>query len=103
MKAFGRPFGHRLRLAMRSYVANYPETERYNGRFRIQTALADQVELRLLPKLRGVDPDESSQAFGDLSSLIKNELIDDELAKAVETSIENSRQNSQFNWSGVTR
>ncbi len=103
MKAFGRPFGHRLRLAMRSYVANYPETERYNGRFRIQTALADQVELRLLPKLRGVDPDESSQAFGDLSSLIKNELIDDELAKAVETSIENSRQNAQFNWSGVTR
>ena len=103
MKSFGRPFGHRLRLAMKSYVANYPESDRFNGRFKTQTALADQVEMRLLPKLRGVDPDESSQAFGDLSSLIQNELIDDELAKAVEVSIENSRQNAQFNWGGVTR
>ena len=103
MKSFGRPFGHRLRLAMKSYVANYPESDRFNGRFKTQTALADQVEMRLLPKLRGVDPDESSQAFGDLSALIKNELIDDELAKAVDVSIENSRQNAQFNWGGVTR
>ena len=103
MKSFGRPFGHRLRLAMKSYVANYPESDRFNGRFKTQTALADQVEMRLLPKLRGVDPDESSQAFGDLSALIKNELIDDELAKAVDVSIENSRQNAQFDWGGVTR
>jgi hypothetical protein len=103
MKSFGRPFGHRLRLAMKSYVANYPESDRFNGHFKTQTALADQVEMRLLPKLRGVDPDESSQAFGDLSALIKNELIDDELAKAVDVSIENSRQNAQFNWGGVTR
>jgi hypothetical protein len=103
MKSFGKPFGHRLRLAMKSYVVNYPESDRFNGRFKTQTALADQVEMRLLPKLRGVDPDESSQAFGDLSALIKNELIDDELAKAVDVSIENSRQNAQFNWSGVTR
>lgn len=103
MKSFGRPFGHRLRLAMKSYVSNYPESDRFNGRFRTQTALADQVEMRLLPKLRGVDPDESSQAFGDLANLIKNDLIDDELAKAVDVSIEISRQNAQFNWSGVTR
>ena len=103
MKAFGRPFGHRLRLAMKSYVANYPESDRFNGRFKTQTALADQVELRLLPKLRGVDPEESSQAFGDLSNLIKQELIDDDLAKAVENSREKSFQNAQFNWGGVTR
>ena len=103
MKSFGRPFGHRLRLAMKSYVANYPESDRFNGRFKTQTALADQVEMRLLPKLRGVDPDENSQAFSDFSNLIKNELIDDELTKAVEISIDNSRQNAQFNWGGVTR
>lgn len=103
MKSFGRPFGHRLRLAMKSYVANYPESERFNGRYKTQTALADQVELRLLPKLRGVDPDENSQAFNDLSSLIKNEFLDDELSKAVEVSIDSSRQNAQFNWGGVTR
>jgi hypothetical protein len=103
MKSFGKPFGHRLRLAMKSYVANYPESERFNGRFKTQTALADQVEMRLLPKLRNVDPDENLQAFGDLSALIKNELIDNELAKAVDVSIEKSRQNAQFNWGGVTR
>ena len=105
MKLFGRPFGHRLRLAMKSYVANYPESDRYNGRKRIETALADQIELRLLPKLRGLDPEESviSQAFGDLSNMIKQDLGDQELADAVQTSIDNAGQNSQFNWGGVTR
>ena len=105
MKSFGRPFGHRLRLAMKSYVANYPESDRYNGRKRIETALADQIELRLLPKLRGLDPEESviSQAFGDLSNMIKQDLGDQDLADAVQTSIDNAGQNSQFNWGGVTR
>jgi predicted nucleic acid-binding Zn-ribbon protein len=105
MKSFGRPFGHRLRLAMKSYVANYPESDRYNGRKKIETALADQIEIRLLPKLRGLDPEESaiSQAFGDLSNMIKQDLGDGDLAKAVQTSIDNAAQNSQFNWSGVTR
>ena len=105
MKSFGRPFGHRLRLAMKSYVANYPESDRYNGRKKIETALADQIELRLLPKLRGLDPEESaiSQAFGDLSNMIEQDLGDKELADAVQISIDNAGQNSQFNWGGVTR
>ena len=105
MKLFGRPFGHRLRLAMKSYVANYPESDRYNGRKKIETAMADQIELRLLPKLRGLDPEESviSQAFGDLSNMIKQDLGDQDLADAVQTSIDNAGQNSQFNWGGVTR
>ena len=88
---------------MKSYVANYPDSERFNGRFKTQTALADQVEMRLMPKLRGVDPDDNSQAFSDLSALIKNDLLDGDLAKAVDVSIENSRQNAQFNWGGVAR
>ena len=103
MKDFGRPFGHRLRLAMKSYVANYPDSDRFNGRLKIQTALADQIELRLLPKLRGIDPDESSQSFGDLKSLIKHDLQDFELSEALDVSIEKSRQNAQFDWGGVTR
>ena len=103
MKDFGRPFGHRLRLAMKSYVANYPESDRFNGRLKIQTALADQIELRLLPKLRGVDPDESSQSFGALLSLIKQDLQDIELSEALDVSVENSKQNAQFDWGGVTR
>jgi hypothetical protein len=55
--------------------------------------------------LRGLDPEESaiSQAFGDLSNMIKQDLGDGDLAKAVQTSIDNAAQNSQFNWSGVTR
>ena len=105
MKSFGRPFGHRLRLAMKSYVANYPESDRYNGRKKIETALADQIELRLLPKLRGLDPEDSSvsHAFGDLSDMIRQDLGDKDLADAVQTSIDNAGQNSQFNWGGVTR
>ena len=103
MKDFGKPFGHRLRLSMKSYVANYPESDRFNGRFKNQTALADQIELRLLPKLRGVDPDESSQSFGALKALIKQDLQDIELSEALDVSVEKSRLNAQFDWGGVTR
>jgi hypothetical protein len=105
MKTFRCPFGHRLRLAMKSYVANYPESDRFNGRKKIETALADQIELRLLPKLRGLDLDDSviSHAFDDLSNMIGQDLGDKELADAVQTSIDNAGQNTQFNWGGVTR
>jgi hypothetical protein len=100
MKEFGKPFAHRLGGAIKNYVANYPETE---GMDRIRVSLADQVEMRLLPKLRGVDVDEYSAQFGQLQSFVQDEFNDTKLSEAIGRSVELSQRNSQFTWSGVTR
>jgi hypothetical protein len=100
MLEFGRPFGHRLALAIKSYVANYPYLD---GIDRINVALADQVELRLLPKLRGVDVEDYAVQFSELKRFVQDQLNDLRLAEAIEKSVEASERNSQFKWYGVTR
>lgn len=103
MRGFGRPFGHRLGRAVLAYVANYPETE---GSDRINEALADQVEMRLLPKLRGVEVDagETEAQFGELRAFVERTLRDDLLAHAIDEAVATARQKSgQFVWTGVTR
>lgn len=100
MRDFKRPFGHRLGRAIMDYVANYPETD---GLDRIRAALADQVEMRLLPKLRGVEIDDMEHVFGNLKAFVENELGDATLAEAIMASMEAAEGTGQFVWSGVTR
>ncbi len=101
MKSFNRPFGHRLGRAMMAYVANYPELE---GSDRIRDALADQVEMRLLPKLRGVEVENAETEFNRLRSFVENELGDAVLAEAIESArVEADETSGQFVWTGVTR
>jgi len=96
MQLIGRPFAHRTFLSILSYVANYPDQELY------KTAMADQIELKLLPKFRGVDPQENStrQAIGRIQSVLGT-LGDDELVKAVNECVRRSEH--QFVWHGVDR
>ncbi|MBY6114266.1 chromosome segregation ATPase-like protein [Mameliella alba] len=101
MKDFKRPFGHRLGRAIMAYVANYPQVE---GARLPQEALADQVEMRLLPKLRGVEVDAASETFSRLKDFAGNELADEILADAIESSLQlASETTGQFVWTGVTR
>lgn len=100
MKGFRRPFGHRLARAIMAYVANYPEGPGGNPRL---DALADQVEMRLLPKLRGVETGTTEHGFKDLKDFVEKRLKDDALAKAIEHSLEVAGDNGQFVWTGVTR
>ena len=100
MKKFERPVGHRLGQSIMAYVANYPRFQVYqDNRF----PLADQVEMRILPKLRGVELDTSQGGLDDLRRYVENELDDGQLAEAISTSIEASRKTGQFIWRGVTR
>ena len=101
MADLGRPFGHRLGRAMMAYAANYPEAD---GRRDLNAAVADQVEMRLLPKLRGVEVDNVSGALDRLSKFVGEDLNDHTLSDAIKhskTSAENST--GQFVWRGVTR
>jgi predicted nuclease with TOPRIM domain len=98
MQAIGRPFAHRTFAAMMAYVANYPEQSPEAGR----QAMADQIELKLLPKFRGLDPQESSvrQALGTLQRIIE-ELDDQPLLAAVRQAARASEH--QFAWNGLDR
>ncbi|MCB6179020.1 chromosome segregation ATPase-like protein [Rhodobacter sp. Har01] len=101
MKDFKRPFGHRLGRAIMAYVANYPEVE---GARPFEDALADQVEMRLLPKLRGIEVETASAEFTRLEGLVRDEFGDDKLAEAINASIQLANDGTgQFVWTGVTR
>lgn len=101
MKDFKRPFGHRLGRAILAYVANYPEVE---GARPFEDALADQVEMRLLPKLRGIEVETASAEFSRLEGLVRDEFGDDRLAEAINASIQLANDGTgQFVWTGVTR
>lgn len=101
MRDLQRPIGHRLGRAIMAYVANYPEID---GGDNVKTALADQVEMRLLPKLRGVDIENTGTQLRELASYVERELNDPELAKAITNSVDFAEQGTgQFVWRGVTR
>lgn len=101
MRQLQRPMGHRLGRAIMAYVANYPKNE---GRTDLNTALADQVEMRLLPKLRGIEMDAAEAFLTDLAVYVEQDLRDHDLATAIRQSTEQAQAGTgQFVWRGVTR
>ena len=100
MENFGRPFGHRLNEAILTYVANYP---RQHNEL-VDDPLADQIEFRILPKLRGVTIEEHQGDFDQLVRLVREDLRDDSFAARLEQVIAWQRNRSgQFNWRGLDR
>lgn len=95
MSAVGRPFGHRVNLAIERYVSVYPGS--YNE------ALADQIEMKILPKLNGLDgqADGFQQVKQKLKGVIDN-LNDEALTQAFDASCSDASL-SFFKWRGVTR
>lgn len=101
MSAFKRPFGHRLGKAIVAYVANYPSSDR--GQV-LHAPLADQVEMRLLPKLRGLEVHSFDEPFSKLRDFVARDLEDEALAQAIEDSRQAAQDGSgQFVWNGVIR
>ena len=94
----GRPFGYRTRRAILTYVSRYPDRTEIGRRH----ALADQIEQRILPKLRGVDVTEQSgrRAIDDVKEIIM-EVDDEKLLEAVERGADHGTD--LFVWSGVDR
>ena len=100
MQDFGKPFGHRLGRAILAFTAAYPEAEGVSDR--VSVALADQIEMRLLPKLRGVDVEDMGHNFDHLRKL-SEELGDEALAEAIRQSVDAAQGTGQFVWKGVVR
>ena len=104
MDEMGRPFGHRMGQAMLHYVANYPShPSSTDSPEAVNKALADQIELRILPRLRGVLVDEQHHSLDDLARVAKS-LDDGALGEAIDRTAQRSRDtNGLFVWRGFTR
>ena len=102
LAGIGRAFGFRVEEAIYSYVANYPEV-RPNNQAMLH-AFADQVEQKILPKLRGCDMtvNASSLSLDTIEDVIK-ELDDEALLNDFRLARENAGETGIFLWQGVTR
>jgi hypothetical protein len=102
MRGFSRSFGHRLNQAILAYAANYPRKPHdRDDQLDVRLPLADQIEFRILPKLRGLDVDQHQREFDDLDRLIRTELDDAEFAEKVRD--EQNHSSRLFVWRGLTR
>ena len=96
LEGVGRPFGHRMGQAIAAYVINHP-----NGLASPAEAMADQLEMRIFPKLRGVAPDddENRQSLDKVRDFIRSELRDEFLSAA----FEEAYSRDLFVWRGIDR
>lgn len=102
MDQCGRPFGFRLRDSIQAYAANYPHEG--NGAPDVDVPLADQIEFRILPKLRGVEIGDHRDAFERLGDLVRDRLGDAELADRLGALVEQQESSGGlFVWRGLTR
>jgi predicted nucleic acid-binding Zn-ribbon protein len=100
MEKLNRPFGHRVAQAIARYIGNYPDDGSIDAEERLKCAMADQIEQRILPKLRGIDLEEQGGHLMEIRKLI-NDLGDDALLKAFDDS--SNRDANTFIWRGVDR
>lgn len=99
----GRPFGFRVMKAIPTYVANYP---RVNEDERYKLAFADQVEQKIIPKVRGLEIDDSrtNECLDEIQRTLENIMdVDPDLLKAFEGARDESRHSGLFTWHGVKR
>lgn len=92
----GRPFAHRTFQAILKYIANHPDV--MADRSSWQIALSDQLAMRIMPKLRGLDLNEHSDLFKQMTPIVER-LGDVALSKAFIEA--NSRKQGYFHWTGI--
>lgn len=90
MGEIGRPIGHRTYQAIIAYIANYPAE---GSEIQWKEALADQVEQKLMTRLRGVDLSTHHNSLSEIESLVKS-LGDDKLIKRYSY----AKESSYFEW-----
>jgi hypothetical protein len=95
MDQIGKPFAHRVHQAILAYAGNYPREAN-----RVQLAMADQIEQRIMPKLRGLELEGNQEALDAIKKVIK-QADDAALMKAFEAAAEH--HSGTFLWRGLDR
>ncbi len=96
MAELGIPLGHRGAQGIARYLLLYPES----GTPGLSYALADQIEQKVLPKVRGKEISFIEGAMKRLARLAE-ELDDEALAKAIEDGLKEDQ--GIFLWNGLDR
>ena len=98
---FNRPFAHRTYQAMLSYIANYPVKPGEDKDDIVKRALADQIGMRIMPKLYGVDIKQHQDTFNNVDKILRNEVKDNLLLHAFEKASDlNQNKSGFFHWTG---
>ncbi len=97
---FNRPFAHRTFQAMLSYIANYPVKSGEDRDDVIKRALADQIGMRIMPKLYGVDLALHQDTFTQVRSNLVT-VGDSLLLRAFDSASDrNQNKSGFFHWTG---
>ena len=83
-----------------AYVRHYPHVADNP----LEHAFADQIELRVLPKLRGLDTHDhgTDEAITGIINILDSELGDEKLVRALKDALVRSGD-QLFHWAGVDR
>jgi predicted nucleic acid-binding Zn-ribbon protein len=92
----GRPFGWRTYRAIMTYIANHPAVT-INGSDSMQP-VADQVAMRVMPKLRGLDLAEYESVFTRLRGQLQ-QINDEPLMEAFVKASQSAQ--GFFDWRGI--
>jgi hypothetical protein len=95
MEQIGKPFAHRVHQAILAYAGKYPRESN-----RLQLAMADQIEQRIMPKLRGLELEGNQESLDAIKKVIK-QAEDAALMKAFESAAEH--HSGTFLWRGLDR
>jgi myo-inositol-1-phosphate synthase len=95
MAKVGRPFGHRVDQAIKKYMGCYP------GEF--NDALSDQIEMKILPKLNGLDG--QAAGFNEVINKLEDVIARVEDAELLDAFTQACKEaaDSFFKWRGVMR
>ena len=101
----GRPFAHRTYQAMLSYLACYPyeaaNRDEHNLAEFYKRPLADQIGMRIMPKLRGLDLTQHAQTLDNIASVL-TQMGDATLSDAFTAATDRQRNRSGFfQWQGM--
>ena len=93
LKLVDRGFGHRTESAIKQYVDFYPGNK--------QDALADQIEMKILPKLNGVEADlVRDKVQAPIASVLRS-IKDTDVTDALAATLQG--ESTFFTWKGVRR
>lgn len=101
LSVFNRSFAHRTFQAMLAYVANYPQVSGALDLDLWRRALADQIAMRIMPKLRGIELTPNRRTLEEVGEILRSEVCDQELVKAFERAKSVDEGSGFFRWSGL--
>jgi len=96
LSELGRPFGWRTYRAIMTYIANHPDVS--IGGKDAMLPLSDQVAMRVMPKLRGLDLAEYDSVFTRLRGQLQ-QINDPALMEAFQAASQSAR--GFFDWRGI--